>query len=115
MGGICSGPPPINEEDLKRLEKTNFVRRKEILKLYKAWEVFGVGYYDQPNFVLSNKLSEHFKCLKVCFSILEQLVPKFALILLVLFYTLAQPMDSTNVVYVCIQKRSNEWPVAVDI
>ena len=65
MGGICSGPLPIEEPDLQRLEKTTFLNRSEILKLYKQWKVFGVEYYDQPNFVLSNKLSEHFKVLKV--------------------------------------------------
>eukprot|EP01084_Bolivina_argentea_P016543 30943_1 len=56
MGGICSGKIPLKEEDLERMEKSHFLTRSEILRLYRLWEELGGNYYVEPKIVLSNKL-----------------------------------------------------------
>eukprot|EP01084_Bolivina_argentea_P257778 434380_1 len=56
MGALCSNDPPLKQADLTRMEQTYFLRRSEILKLYKIWETLGGNYYNDPKIVLSNKL-----------------------------------------------------------
>lgn len=57
MGGICTGESPLKERDLERMEKSNFLTRKEILRLYKLWKTLGGNYYKEPKIVLSNKIT----------------------------------------------------------
>ena len=47
---------PLKEEDLYRLERSYFLTRSEILRLYKLFEGMGSSYYENPKIVLSNKL-----------------------------------------------------------
>ena len=47
MGGICSLGTPLKEEDLCRMEKSGFLLRSEILRLYRLWNKLGGNYYDK--------------------------------------------------------------------
>mmetsp|Transcript_35105 Transcript_35105/g.57353 ORF Transcript_35105/g.57353 Transcript_35105/m.57353 type:complete len:194 (-) Transcript_35105:63-644(-) len=65
MGGVCRGQLPMKEEDLAQLEQHSFLKRGEILKLYKFWRRLGGHYYEEPRIVLSNRLIESLTNLEV--------------------------------------------------
>eukprot|EP00484_Ammonia_sp_Unknown_P001981 CAMPEP_0197022460 /NCGR_PEP_ID=MMETSP1384-20130603/3337_1 /TAXON_ID=29189 /ORGANISM="Ammonia sp." /LENGTH=191 /DNA_ID=CAMNT_0042450513 /DNA_START=40 /DNA_END=615 /DNA_ORIENTATION=- len=56
MGVLCSKQLPLTEEDLCKMERSYFLTRSEILRLYKLWDSLGANYYEEPKIVLSNSL-----------------------------------------------------------